>query len=115
MKGSVAPSIWGMSAGLSSIVVGVEVLATVSRPPDGADSGLALTGELTSSAHDLPEAGWKVCAAAFIPGVFVVESSGFVTRSAKELLLVAAAGGVFSSVEDIVQVGCKQNDQVVAR
>ena len=102
MKGSVAPSIWGMLGVSSSVVVVVDVLATVSRPPDGAESGLALTGELTSSAQDLPEVGWKVCAAAFIPGVFVVETSGFVTRSAKGLLLGAAAGGVSSLEEDIV-------------
>jgi hypothetical protein len=110
----VAPSIWGILDILSSVVVVVEEFATVSRPPDGAESGLALTGELTSSAQDLPEAGWKVCAVAFIPGVFVVESSGFVTRSAKELL-VAVAGGVFSFGEDIMQIERELSGQMVSR
>ena len=101
---------------LSSVfVVVAEELATVSRLPEGAESGLALTGELTSSAQDLPEAGWKVCAAAFIPGVFVVESSGFVTRSAKELLLAAAAGGAASLGEDIVQLEGERSEQMVSR
>jgi hypothetical protein len=99
-----------MLGALSPVAVVVEEFATLSRPPDGAESGLALTGELTSSAQDLPEAGWKVCAAAFIPGVFVVEISGFVTRSAKKLL-VAAAGGVFSLGEDIVQLESELGDQ----
>ena len=45
--------------------------------------GLATEGELTSSAQDVPEAGWKEDAVAFIPGVaFVVLESGFVMRSA---------------------------------
>ena len=86
----------------------------MSRPPVCAESGLALIGELTSSAQDLPEAGWKVCAAAFIPGLFVVESSGFVTRSAKELL-VAAAVGVSSLGEDIALFEDVGSDQTVSR
>jgi hypothetical protein len=43
-----------------------------------------------------------------------VESSGFVTRSAKELL-VAAVGGVFSLGKDIVQFVSQISDQMVAR
>lgn len=46
--------------------------------------------------------------------MFVVESSGFVTRSAKELL-VAAVGGVFSLGEDIVQFASQISDQMVIR
>jgi hypothetical protein len=43
-----------------------------------------------------------------------VESSGFVTRSAKELL-VATVGGVFSLGEDIVQFASQISDQMVIR
>lgn len=43
-----------------------------------------------------------------------MESSGFVTRSAKELL-VAAVGGVFSLGEDIVQFASQISDQIVIR
>ena len=99
---------------VSLVALALEEFATVSRPPDGAESGLALSGELTSSAHDLPEAGWKFCAVAFIPEVFVMESSGFVTRSAKELLVVAG-GGVCSFNEDISQVGDELSGEVVNR
>lgn len=91
----------------------VEVFTTLSRPPDCAESGLALTGELTSSAQDFPDAGWNVCAVAFIPEVFVVESSGFVTRSAKELLVVVV-GGVCSFAEDISQIRSRLRDQMVS-
>jgi hypothetical protein len=99
---------------LSLVAVGVEEFATVSRPPDCAESGLALTGELTSSAQDLPDAGWNVCDVASIPEVLVVESSGFVTRSAKELLVVAV-GGACSFNEDISQVDDELSGQVVNR
>jgi hypothetical protein len=99
---------------LSSVVLAVEEFATASRPPDGAESGLALTGELTSSAQDLPDAGWNVCDVASIPELFVVESSGFVTRSARELLVVAG-GGVCSFNEDISQVGGELSGEVVNR
>jgi hypothetical protein len=95
------------------VVVVVEEFATVSRPPDGAESGLALTGELTSSAQDLPDAGWNVFAVAFIPEIFVVESSGFVTRSARELLVVAV-GGVCSFGDDISQIESELSDQMVS-
>jgi hypothetical protein len=43
-----------------------------------------------------------------------VESSGFVTRSAKELL-VAAVGGVLSLGKDIVQFASQISDQMVTR
>ena len=43
-----------------------------------------------------------------------MESSGFVTRSAKELL-AAAAGGVFSLGKDIVQFASQMSDQMVIR
>jgi len=43
-----------------------------------------------------------------------VASSGFVTRSAKELL-VAAVGGVLSLGEDIVQFASQISDQMVIR
>jgi hypothetical protein len=46
--------------------------------------------------------------------VLVVESSGFVTRSAKELLGVAV-GGVCSFNEDISQVDDELSGQVVNR
>lgn len=58
----------------------------------GADSGLAAgglatEGELTSSAQDVPEAGWKEVAVAFIPESGVVAPAlGFVMRSASEPL-----------------------------
>ena len=50
-----------------------------------AAGGFATEGELTSSAQEVPEAGWKEDAATFIPGVVVVVlNSGFVIRSARE-------------------------------
>jgi hypothetical protein len=47
--------------------------------------GLATEGELTSSAQEVPEAGWKEDAVAFIP-VGIALASGFVMRSASEPL-----------------------------
>lgn len=109
-----APSIWGILGCLSSVTVVADTFTTLSRPPDGAESGLALTGELISSAQDLPEAGWKAGVVAFIPGLFVVDSSGFVTRSANELLVAAAAAaGVLSLGRDIIKAESDFSDQVV--
>lgn len=82
------------------------VKSVVESSPVGVGVGFALTGELTSSAQDFPEAGVKVCAAAFIAGAFVVGldgvASGFVMRS--DRLPVAAAGALLSLGEDIVAV-----------
>ena len=88
--------------GVFSVAVVVEFV--VESSVAGVELGFALTGELTSSAQDFPEAGVKVCAAAFIAGVFVVivvdASSGFVMRSARVPL--ATAGALLSFGEDIV-------------
>ena len=61
--------------------------------------GLAAEGELTSSAQEVPEAGWKEDAATFIPVVLVVLESGFVMRSARE-----PPAGVFGKAMLAMQV-----------
>jgi uncharacterized protein YcsI (UPF0317 family) len=54
---------------------------------DVAVGGVPVEGELTSSAQDVPDAGWKEDAVAFILGIaFAVLESGFVMRSASEPL-----------------------------
>lgn len=50
------------------------------------------TGELTSSAQEVPEAGWKDCAAAFIPLAVGVDS-GFEIRSESEPPLAGVSEG----------------------
>lgn len=67
--------------------------------------GLGTEGELTSSAQEVPEAGWKEDAVALIPGVqFVVLESGFDMRSASEPLV-----GVFGeAMVDAWYAGCRR-------
>lgn len=70
MFGTLEASVLAMGAGTGSEV---------------AVGGLATEGELTSSAQDVPEAGWKAEAVTFIPGVAVATlASGLVMRSASE-------------------------------
>lgn len=61
------------------------------------DDGLASSGESTSSAQDLPEAGRNSCVFPCVPSV---EVSGLVTRSASE-------PPAFESVEAILR-DCKR-------
>jgi hypothetical protein len=75
-----------------------------------ADGGLATEGELTSSAQEVPEAGWKEDAPAFIPGlVFVVFESGFEMRSASEPL--AAVFG--AAMIDVWYAGCGSSKECI--
>lgn len=101
LKGSVAPSICGMFGSFEAPVVAAVGTGAASGMAVG---GSAIEGELTSSAQEVPEAGWKEEAVAFIPvpGALV---SGFVMRSAREPL----AGVTGVAMADMqVAVGAEQ-------
>ena len=83
----------------------LSVVEAVIEPAIGG-VGLLATGELTSSAHDDPEAGSKVWADAFILEV-AVTVSGFEMRSPSDLFVVAGLDGVGEAMASRSRARCK--------